>query len=114
MTDQELADKLVALGIVKCLHTKFPPSGYVYTIPDSAEAEGSASEVVRDWRVAGAVMERVYQSKRGYLGTEIYLEEAQKKLVMQFHNEIGSITILGVQSLPRAIIEAGLEALSDG
>lgn len=62
MNDQELADAIVTMGVSKCLHTKFPPSGYVYTIPNTAEAEESAHDFVRDPRVAIAMTEKLYHS----------------------------------------------------
>ena len=55
MTDQELADKVVALGVgQKDPHQKILP----YLAPDSTEWDEDEL-FVRDWRVAGAMMEKL-------------------------------------------------------
>jgi hypothetical protein len=95
MTDATvLADALVEAGICKCLHSKFPPSGYVYTIPYSAEAEGSAGELINDWRVAGKVLE---------LWPEFCIRDQHEGWEIQ--GPYGVISKPN-KSLPRAIIEA--------
>ena len=54
MTDQELADKVVALGIArKAINFDH------YHLPQQPMFE--AVRFVRDWRVAGALMEKMYE-----------------------------------------------------
>jgi len=92
MTDKELADKVVALGVgQKDSHQKALP----YLAPDSTQWDEDEL-FVRDWRVAGALMEKC----RG--------------LMMKLPSVIGKadrICLDPDESLPRAIIEACAEAL---
>ncbi len=98
MSDKELADRLVELKIVQRRLGGF----YWPTQDPDQDAPFAITEkfLVRDWRVAGAVvMERVFWL---CTRTELSMQEF-------FSNAIGKME----DSLPRAIIEAGLEALSD-
>jgi len=88
MTDQELADKVVALGVGECTD-----SGY-YMIPDCGITGYGEHIFVRDWRVAGALMEKCPSSN--------YLQSVLFDALYE-HDER--------DSLPRAIIEACVEAL---
>ena len=59
MSDKELADKIVALGVGDVSPT-FPRSP-MYRVPGAlGEAWLSADEFVRDWRVFGALWEKLY------------------------------------------------------
>jgi len=97
MTDQELADALVALGIGQCQHGKW------YGIDHSGD---DAFRFVRDWRVAGAVM-------------ELLLKKQDFRMSAQFlDSNTVAVLIVGEsegqdKSLPRAICEAGVEALNN-
>ena len=88
MNDKELADKVVALGV-----KRFPALFGHYQPHDH--------DFVRDWRVAGALMEKVGRIE-----------------IRQEHDGTWSVDILWAkvsctynESLPRAIIEACCEAL---
>ncbi len=77
MTDKELADRLVEIGILRDCNNY--ADGY-YGLP--GEAAMNPFKGSNLWRVAGAVMERIAKPEKG-------------------------------ESMPRTIIEEGLEALSD-
>jgi hypothetical protein len=104
MTDKELADKVVALGvgIVGGALTHAP----MYRVPDAlGEAWLDAEEFVRDWRVAGALMEKVdyFECKPCPSGKWMVRVSTESMMgVKEAFNE----------SLPRAIIEACVEALT--
>ena len=95
MTDQELADKVVALlypdGIWQTLE--------VLGLESWAELHGEDAVkglIVRDWRVAGALMER-----------------CRDRLVYLFECDVKSEYMPVDESLPREIIAACVEALND-
>ena len=52
MNDKELADKVVALGVGRT----FPTDPNIWYMPDYTAT--GATRFVRDWRVAGALMEK--------------------------------------------------------
>lgn len=101
MTDQELADKIVALGV-----------GFHDWGDEPGQASGRygtvnwhlpkiAHDFVRDWRVTGALMEKVTPlNYRFSINENMWLVEA--KFTVRVWNE----------SLPRAINEACVEALT--
>ena len=93
-TDKELADRLEALGILRRVKSIEERDVYQLLLPaNNWVFIGPASHAVRDWRVAGQVMERL----SGRLLVRVIADVATK---------------IECQ-LPRAIIEAGCEALSD-
>lgn len=103
-TDKELADAVVALGVgQKDEHQKILP----YQAPMDIDGQWSeANEFVRDWRVAGALMEKtkdhilIYEScDQWHVGWDLDQDGCP---VCEVHNE----------PLPRAIIEACVEALN--
>jgi len=104
MTDQELADALVALGILK----RYPDEKdwWIYAIADGEPGGMIARKAVRDWRVAGAVM-------------ELLLKKQDFRMSAQFlDSNTVAVLIVGEsegqdKSLPRAICEAGVEALNN-
>ena len=89
MNDRELADKIVALGVGESVSSLFFLSG-AHNEPVDAEF------FVRDWRVAGALMEKCIEQK-------IHLVPIMKS---------ATVRLVKIGSLPRAIIEACVEALS--
>ena len=104
MNDKELADKVVALGVGKFLPAKLgkihlrSEDGYSIGFLDS-----SVSEFVRDWRVAGALMEKVDSCYPEKLIDERWQVQASM-------NAMPTEWLVN-KSLPRAIIEACCEAL---
>ncbi len=96
MNDKELADRIVAVGV-----------GYLapvdlYGIPLAASERATAKRFVRDWRVAGALMERVMDATK------------DRNKAWAMINPQGAWISWMVQpiSLPRAIIEACVSALT--
>ena len=92
MNDKELFKKVIAFGI--------DHSGVLQSLLD----DGYESEMVRDWRVAGALMEKMP-------------EGALVKLLIDYGSHCAAVDTLRRQgdahsneSLPRAIIEACVEA----
>ncbi len=85
MNDKELADKVVALGV----HPE-------ETLPDD--------EFVRDWRVAGALMEKCQKIYAEYIGEPEQVVYARAADNRTWEWPSG-------KSLPRTIIEACVEAL---
>ena len=95
--DKELADKVVALGVFTALGT----NENIYHIANAIPL--TAHDFVRDWRVAGALMEKcedVNSVKRRNLGYVI--ESIIGDRTGEAQND----------SLPRAICEACVEALT--
>ena len=119
MNNKELADKVVALGVgirsMTCV-AEGDPSFYLL---NKQTPIGFADKFVRDWRVAGALMERYAESscdtelrslvwtygKDSANGPRTYTAESEtlKAGIKEATND----------SLPRAIIEACVEALTD-
>jgi len=122
VNDKELADKVVALG-VGCTFEWGDTEGVMrqYWAPDSETSGTAADKFVCDWRVAGALMEKVFDKKYSFM-------------VMQMPDDMPVMTIQApittgeeygdpskrrswasqvvAEPLPRAIIEACVEALS--
>jgi hypothetical protein len=100
MNDKELADKVVALGVGLA-------NGYAPTVLlDEHSLPMDKSEFVRDWRVAGALMEKcvdfdIFKDSRGLWDVTI-TKPSDRELFKNAEND----------SLPRSIIEACVEALS--
>jgi hypothetical protein len=99
MNDNELADKVVALGVGRLC----PDRGFQFRTEDLS---GVPQEFVRDWRVAGALMEKCVDINVSYRhGDHIIWNAAVTST--QRGRAYGES-----ESLPRAIIEACVEALS--
>ena len=103
MNDKELADAVVALGVGADWGDNFPGRyrlGITYTLAVDAYA------FVRDWRVAGALMEMCDMSFVERLNATTWACRAD--------HEYGDRTREWYEnnSLPRAIIEACVEALT--
>ena len=97
MTDKELADWIIKDGMFEM--DRLYDGQLYYMVRDNFL---DASGFVRDWRVAGALMEKVDKFCAGTCKNCI--------LVSVDNNETLSFE---TKSLPRAIIEACVEALSD-
>ena len=96
MNDRELADKVVALGI-----GKVSPLSYITFDGDYM----GHSIFVRDWRVAGALMEKLFTSNvPEWDCNEEALANAVTLAAQISHRD---------ESLPRAIIEACVQALEN-
>lgn len=105
MTDQELADKLVALGIIQ----DFGHHGvFRYRIQDSDLL--TTTEVVRDWRVAGAVMERLPCGKqmRVWMHADSDWARAEVWTNRNEHPSKADRVVGRDNQVCRAIIEAGM------
>ncbi len=115
MTDKELADRLVEIGILRDCNNF--ADGY-YGLP--GEAAMNPFKGSNLWRVAGAVMERCFKIKGGTFHISPYegsLDGSYITYEVRLDTGAFARRTLGLskpgESLPRAIIEAGLEALSD-
>ena len=110
MNDKELADKVVALGLFNAL--KFSDGedgGYQISSDPLHQTTQSAGNFVRDWRVAGALMEKCVQGEfrtddgSWFAGATVDDDHAYYD---EYDNSANNAL------LPRAIIEACVEALS--
>ena len=100
MSDKELADKVVALGVGE--KDTFRP--YMYTLGKFESVRYEADEYVRDWRVAGALMEKCQKIYAEYIGEpeQVVYARAENNRTWEWPSG---------ESLPRTIIEACVEAL---
>ena len=101
MTDKELADKAVALGVIKQYGT--PPNTLVYWL--GGIDLGAVDTAVRSWLVAGALMEKCPAVEIDTIGNPWWVVALRNVKPEQWFKAKG-------ESLPRAIIEACVEALS--
>ena len=108
MNDKELADKLVELGILY-------RNGNIYYLNATKQWLGGDTETVRDWRVTGAMIEKVggiYLHKEPHLKGKwhVYAETDRAVRLPVDHATHQD------ESLPRAINIACFQALggSDG
>ena len=106
MNDKELADRCVALGVGK--RTKHKAAYHKWFLYDALEDE----QFVRDWRVAGSLMEKVkdggawfHDKNKGWCAIH-EASRAENAYYAGWENASG-------ESLPRTIIEACCEALND-
>ncbi len=105
MTDQEMCDRLVALEILRVdrdFSNQYWPQGV--RLPTGFNPLHEA-EVWCSWLVAGAVMERIKQKE--------WLLNLNHDGTVVLFNDTASDYWSDDESPPRAIIEAGVEALSD-
>lgn len=108
MNDKELVDRIVALGVVDIL-PEGPEDDFRYLTPNG-DLWRSVEAVLEDWSVAGALMERLgnflIERSGTLLGVSTQYATPQPgkfwRADASGHNE----------SLPRAIIEACVEALT--
>lgn len=102
VTDEELADKIVALGVGHRIDMEPPHSGTAWVLFDDDIAFLTAESFVHDWRVVGALMEKCAE-----IGAELH---GKRWKVQAWNRKDG----FGEnKSLPRAIIEACVEALTN-
>ena len=106
MTDKELADKIVALGVGECDGLGHARNGSHWYSLEASDLGGLCDELfVHSWIVAGALMEKCKEFERiiYYQKTNIWdIEISSSKYVCESN-----------ESLPRAINEACVEALND-
>jgi len=108
MIDTELADKVVALEVGRYWPDASPKPRY-----DMANgcmfSTSEAPEFLRDWRVAGALMEKCYE-----LDVDVCPDSCDGVVEAIFTAEkyMPLKTVAIDDSLPRAIIEACVEALA--
>lgn len=114
MTDKDLADRLVELGIgFKQAFTE----GDRYTITLSRERGPTyqdyldAESWLNDWRVAGACLEGLFATEG--LWTSIYDRDMPIEIFPSDDKDKRLWVAHVDDSLPRAIIEAYIEAVSD-
>ena len=105
MNDKELADRIVALWVGDYHIDNMPD--YLYSLDNTPF---SAEQFVRDWRVAGALMEKCFCM------TATHFSERPHKAIAGWQAtacmETGMTSVVnGSDSLPRAINEACVEAL---
>lgn len=105
MSDQELADKIVALGVGWIQHHPNLPSTQVYRLGTYWD---SADGFVRDWRVAGALSERVDGVEYARL-----TDGRWQCLICPPNGTFMKDSFAENESLPRAISEACVEALDE-
>jgi hypothetical protein len=107
MNDKELADRIVALGVGEF----YEDMSYAYSYALGATPFGY-KEFVRDWRVAGSLMEKM-SSVHVYWDDIGWSCKATERYVTGKDTGVGNVDALDRQyhDLPRAICEACVEAL---
>ena len=107
MTDQELADKVVSLGV-----GKYGTNAFWVVDPtcawDQLDGPMSSELFVRDWRVAGALLERCQLAS---ITVDIDAFHAVPFVSVSSMNGKCDNSVDITESLPRAITEACCEAL---
>jgi len=105
MTNKELADRVVALGVGVTGPYPDEKDWELYSL--NLEESFTAKELVRDWRVAGALMEKM--DGELLIWRQAYDNDSPVWIVeTHLTNADGRD-----ESLPRAIIEAYCEAVKD-
>ena len=108
MTDKELADAVVALGVVK----RYPDEKEWWCYFSDEVGQHTTKTLVRDWRVAGKMTERAIEHGSfpfiGSCTTDTY-----QATVKRGWGASAAISHHVDESLPRAIIEACCTALGD-
>jgi hypothetical protein len=115
MNDKELAEPIVALGVGSIIELQEPHSGSAYVLADEMIFL-TAESFVRDWRVAGAMMEKCLASgiDVGMNLQSNYFEAPGFWItgtIMELSQDIETESD-GNGSLPRAINLACVEALA--
>ncbi len=118
MNDQELADAVVAHGVGRLvkhigdIDPRYSMDSYVgdHSVQDLAD------QFVTDWRVAGALMEKVTMEGPDKLRTVMgsyhpTIESFEASVSTSATNPYGTYLDRSNESLPRAIIEACIAAL---
>ena len=102
--DRSLADKVVALGVGESAGTLSNPLWEISGDYGNG-LQVAAWQFVRDWRVAGALMEKCWSVEIDKIGCPWWVAAERPKKPQKFCKAKN-------ESLPRAIIEACVEALS--
>ena len=102
MNDKELADRIVALGVGEHCGDWYGIMAWDTALEAEILDPHDADRFVRDWRVAGALMEELSDSK-GTIGLVDLFTAGPMYRLWGYHS-----------SLPRAICEACVEALEAG
>ncbi len=113
MNDKELADKVVALGVG---YRSGPHAYGIFLAEGTSERIGGPEDFVRDWRVAGALMEKMTMEGPDKLRTVMgsyhpTLGSFEASVSTSATNPYGTYLDRSNESLPRAIIEACVGAL---
>ena len=108
MNDRNLADAVIALGIGKANQIYPDGIGKFYQVDVDADWQTSVNEskFVRDWRVAGALMEQIISGELT-IWRQAYDDDSPVWIVETHLTNADGRN----ESLPRAIIEACVEAL---
>jgi len=103
MNDKELADKVIGLGIGERSKSS--------DLADFVYFKGMEREdhFVRDWRVAGVIMKRV-ADEGFHISMGVALAGEYDCHIDHLENDMRKYSAYN-KSLPRAIVEAGVEAL---
>jgi len=111
MNDKELADAVVALGVGEA--TEWVSGLWRYTIGgDYSGYDLDAGSFIEDWRVAGALMEKIPTDGHGDEDRYFEVAKLEDKYEASATHIEGCYSIAYNKSLPRAIIEACVGALS--
>jgi len=105
MNDKELADRVVALGVG--IRNSHPAHGSQLKAAYTYSWDLEAKDFVRDWRVSGALMERCLSLDYDQANSEHTVS------VWTSASFTGPWATVCNESLPRAIIEACVEALQE-
>ena len=111
MNDKELADAVVALGVGQRIDLEDPHSGTAWVLTeDCGTAWLTGESFVRDWRVAGALMEKCTDLHYDTISTW-NSKPSLTTIIAWANGGVDSSEEVEVnESLPRAIIEACVEA----
>lgn len=113
MDDRTLADAIVEIGVLQ-KRTRYPG----YALATRPKSSYTAEQIVRDWRVAGAMMEKMMTDgpddlrtvMGSYHPTMSVFEASVAKSAVPVY---GTYLDRSDESLPRAINLACVEALGD-
>ncbi len=103
MNDKELADAVVALGV-----HRYRVAEHVGIYDPPMSREQTDEEFLSDWRVAGALMEKCNNVR----WCRLTIDGFQALAEYGEPERINNIASANNESLPRAIIEACVEALN--
>jgi len=114
MNDKELTNKVVALGVGESALADAGEMLYRFDGGGSWQFDDTADEFVRDWRVAGALMEKCYDVHMFW--DDVGFACVATSMPVGKHGEEtfkrGSTDGYDRNDAPRAIIEACVEALA--
>ena len=120
MTDQELADKVVVLGVGELFQTSIAGGAYMLRLTNY-DTPLSTELFVRDWRVAGALMEKCFASEIDIRTLSEWGKDPSRPGIIKnprfavewlASSDDGVVGFDDAGELSRAIIEACVKALS--